>query len=89
VVGTCPSDSVCQSDSWELIYYESDCTNATNIGITCEVSELCLNSASNTFWYATVATALYALVLMVNAGTIFARLIPSLILQSTRRSRLI
>ena len=89
VDGTCPSDSLCQSDSWKLIYSESDCTNATSIGITCEVSELCVNSANHTFWYALVSTGLYALVLMVNAGTIFTRLIPSLILQSTRRSRLI
>lgn len=89
VNGTCSSTDICASDSWRLIYSISDCEPATVLGIYCELSDLCVYSAENTFWYATLVTAFYLIVLIINGLAIFLKLIPSLAQQSGYRSRLV
>ena len=89
VNGTCDVGDVCDPTTWKVIYSENDCANATTRGISCQLSELCINSATQTYWYALVATGFYILVLLLNAVVIFTKLIPSLAVQSGERSRLI
>jgi len=87
--GNCDSTHRCATDGWKLIFTLSQCEPAVAKGIDCQVSDLCINSAKNTFWYSLVSTGMYAVVLLLTAATIFTKLIPTLLLQSSERSQLI
>jgi hypothetical protein len=89
VEGQCDIAHNCDANSWSLIYTISECAPATAKGIYCKLTDLCINAAVQTFWYAVVSTGFYLIVLVINALVIFTQLIPSLILQATQRSRLV
>ncbi len=85
----CDSQSSCDPNSWRLIYSEPDCSAAINAGIRCELTNLCMHSAPQTFWYSVGVAGLYVVVLVMTAMMIFNKMIPSLVLQSIDRSHLI
>lgn len=87
--GECETTQSCDPSSWSIIYQLSECQAPAAKGIYCELTDLCINSAYQTFWYAIVSTGFYLVVLLINALVIFTQLIPSLIVQATQRSRLV
>lgn len=89
VSGLCDEVHICDPSSRKRIYTVDECSAATAKGIHCEVSSLCINSASQMFNFTAVVTGFFLLVLMLNAGVIFTRMIPSLFLQANERSRLV
>ena len=88
VTGKCLDSHSCLPSSWKVIKSASECTPAAAKDIDCELTNLCYYSASHTFYYSVVTTGFYVVVLFLNGSIIFTQMIPSLVRQSTERSRL-
>ncbi len=88
VKGSCLDTYACLPSSWKVIREVSECAPAIAKGIDCELTNLCYYQAPQTFFYSVVTTGFYLLILLLNGGIIFTQMIPSLLRQSTERSRL-
>ena len=86
---TCNASSLCDTSSIKLIHSKTECQPATAAGLVCEFNQLCIHSATRTFWFAMVTAGMYVLALIFTAFVMFGRLIPSIIVQSVQRSQLI
>lgn len=89
VAGKCSDAYSCDPTSWKMIYQINECSLAESKNIDCELTNLCRYSAEETFYYSAVVTGCYLVVILFNALVIFTRMIPSLFLQSSERSRLV
>ena len=89
LTGTCDSLDECDSNSWKIITTVDECSPATANGIACELTRVCYYTAPYTFWYSSATTLVFIFLLLLTGGVIYGRLIPSFVIQSIKRSRII